>query len=154
MIYSYQAGLPWERIIDDSFRATLISKSTEPIELNVEHADRITYPDDEYLLKLVDLYRQKYSDSKMDVVIGIDDGATDILLNYGEELFPGVPIVFVGADRKTLQRDFLKPNMTSLVWGRIFRVQWTSFARCYLKPGNFYYFRFRIRRPRGAENSA
>jgi hypothetical protein len=41
IIYSYHEGLPWERIIDDSFRATLVSKSTEPIELNVEHADRI-----------------------------------------------------------------------------------------------------------------
>ncbi len=53
----------------------------------------------------------------MDVVIGIDDEATDILLKYGEELFPGVPIVFVTAERKTLQRDSLKPNMTSLLWG-------------------------------------
>jgi PAS domain S-box-containing protein len=53
----------------------------------------------------------------MDVVIGIDDEATDILLQYGEKLFPGVPIVFVTAERKTLKRDSLKPNMTSLLWG-------------------------------------
>jgi len=45
VIYSYHEGLPWERIIDDSLRATLKSKSTEPIELNVEHADRIRYPE-------------------------------------------------------------------------------------------------------------
>ena len=49
VIYSYHECLPWERIIDDSFRATLVSKSTEPIELNVEHADRIRYPGDAYL---------------------------------------------------------------------------------------------------------
>jgi len=53
----------------------------------------------------------------MDVVIGVDDEATDILLKYGEELFPGVPVVFLSAVRKTLQRDSLKPNMTSLLWG-------------------------------------
>lgn len=117
IIYSYHEGLPWERIIDDSFRATLVSKSTEPIELNVEHADRIRYPGDIHLQEFVDLCRSKYSHPKMDVVIGIDDEAADILLKYGEELFPGVPIVFVTAERKTLQRDFLKPNMTSLLWG-------------------------------------
>jgi chemotaxis protein methyltransferase CheR len=117
VIYSYHEGLPWERLIDDSLRATLVSKSTEPIELNVEHADRIRYPGDAYLQNFVNLLRRKYSHSKMDVVIGVDDEATDILLKYGEELFPGVPIVFLSAERKTLQRDSLKPNMTSLLWG-------------------------------------
>jgi len=53
IIYSYHEGLPWERLIDDSLRATLASKSTEPIELNVEHADRIRYPGDAYLQNFV-----------------------------------------------------------------------------------------------------
>jgi len=117
IIYSYHEGLPWERLLDDSLRATLALKSTEPIELNVEHADRIRYPGDAYLQNFIDLIRRKYSHPKMDVVIGVDDEATDILLQYGEELFPGVPIVFVTAERKTLKRDSLKPNMTSLLWG-------------------------------------
>ena len=117
IIYSYHEGLPWERLIDDSLRATLASKSTEPIELNVEHADRIQYPGDVYLQNFVDFLRHKYSQPKMDVVIGVDDEATDILLKYGDELFPGVPVVFLTAERKTLQRDSLKPNMTSLLWG-------------------------------------
>lgn len=117
IIYSYHEGLPWERLIDDSLRATLASKSTEPIELNVEHADRIRYPGDSYLKNFVDLLRHKYSQPKMDVVIGVDDEATDILLKYGDELFPGFPVVFLTAERKTLQRDSLKPNMTSLLWG-------------------------------------
>jgi PAS domain S-box-containing protein len=117
VIYSYHEGLPWERLIDNSLRATLASKATGPIELNVEHADRIRHPGDVYLQNFVDLLRHKYSHSNLDVVIGIDDEATDILLRYGEELFPGVPTVFVTAERKTLLRDSLKPNMTSLLWG-------------------------------------
>ena len=117
IIYSYHEGLPWEKTIDDSLRATLASKSGEPIELNVEHADRIRHPDDAYLDNFVDRLRHKYAQPKMDVVIGIDDEATDILLNYGEEIFPGVPVVFVTAERKTMQRDALKSNMTSLLWG-------------------------------------
>ena len=117
IIYSYHEGLPWENLIDDSLRATLASKSTEPIELNVEHADRIRYPDDAYLQSFVDLLRHKYSHPQMDVVIGVDDEATGILLKYGEELFPGVPVVFLTAERKSLQRDSLKSNTTSLLWG-------------------------------------
>ncbi len=87
IIFSYHEGLPWERIIDDSLRETFTSKSTSPIELHVEHMDRVRYTDDEYRLKLVDLCGCKYSNPKMDVVIGIDDEDTDILLKYGEELF-------------------------------------------------------------------
>jgi PAS domain S-box-containing protein len=117
VIYSFHEGLPWERIIDENLRATLAAKSTEPIELNVEHADRIRYPGDAYLQKFVDLLRHKYSRLKMDIVIGIDDEATDMLLKHGEELFPGVPTVFVTAERKALLRDSLKSNMTSFLWG-------------------------------------
>jgi PAS domain S-box-containing protein len=117
VIYSYYEGLLWERLIDDSLRATLEANSTDPIDVNVEHTDRVSYPENEYLLKLIDLYGRKYSDPKMDLVIGIDDEATEILLKYGEELFPGVPMVFVTAERKDLQRNALKPNMTSLFWG-------------------------------------
>lgn len=53
----------------------------------------------------------------MDVVIGVDDEATDILLEHGDKLFAGVPLAFLTAERKTLQRDSLKSNMTSLLWG-------------------------------------
>jgi ABC-type uncharacterized transport system substrate-binding protein len=66
---------------------------------------------------LVNLYRHKYSHPKIDLVIGVGDEATEILLKHGEELFPQIPMVFVTAERKTLRRAFLKPNMTSLLWG-------------------------------------
>jgi len=98
VIYSYHEGLPWERLIDDSLRATLASKSTGPIELNVEHADRIRYPDDAYLQNFVDLLRHKYSHPQLDVVIAVDDEATDILFKHGQKLFPGVPVVFLTAE--------------------------------------------------------
>ena len=61
IIYTYHEGLPWERILDDSLRATLASKSSEPIELNVEHSDRVRYPDDAHLQNFIDLLRHKYS---------------------------------------------------------------------------------------------
>jgi len=117
VIYSYHEGLPWERIIDDNMRATFAAKATGPIELNVEHADRVRHPGNVYLQNFIDLLQHKYSHKKMDVVIGIDDEATDILLKYGNKLFPGITMIFVTAERKTLHRNSLKPNMTSLLWG-------------------------------------
>ena len=116
VIFSHHDGLLWSKRVDDSLRATLASKLTAPIELNVEHADRVRYPSEAYLNNFIDMLRHKYTHPKMDVVIAFGDEATGILLKHGDALFPGTPVVFLTAERKTLQRDFLKPNMISLLW--------------------------------------
>jgi PAS domain S-box-containing protein len=117
LLFSYHEGLPWENLIYESFRNTLALQSDFLIEINIEHTDRVRYADDAYRHKLFDLYRYKYSHPKMDLIIGVGDEAVDMLLKYGEKLFSEIPIVLITAEHKTLQRDFLKPNMTSLLWG-------------------------------------
>jgi PAS domain S-box-containing protein len=117
VLFSYHEGLPWENLVDESLRNTLASQSTFLIEINVEHTNLNRYRDDAFRHKLVDLYRYKYSHPKMDLIIATGDEAVDWLLNYGEKLFPEIPIVLVTGEHKTLQSDILKPNMTSLVWG-------------------------------------
>ena len=117
VLYSYHEGLPWDELIDESFRNTLAFQSDFSIEINVEHTDRLRYADDEYRHKLIDLYRHKYSHPKMDLIIGVDDEAVDMLLDFGEKVFPEIPTVLITAEPKTLQKDLLKPNMTSLLWG-------------------------------------
>jgi PAS domain S-box-containing protein len=117
VLFSYHEGLPWENLVDESLRNTLASQSTFLIEINIEHTNLVTYADDAYRHKLVDLYRYKYSRPKMDLIIGVGDEAVDMLLDYGETLFPEIPTVLISGERKTLQRDFIKPNMTSLIWG-------------------------------------
>jgi signal transduction histidine kinase len=116
LLYSYHEGLPWEKRIDESFRNTLASQAAFSIEINVEHTDRVRFADSEYRHKLIDLYRYKYSHPGMDLVIGVDDEAVEMLLDYGEKLFPGIPIVLITAEGKTPHRDLLKPHMISLLW--------------------------------------
>jgi signal transduction histidine kinase/ABC-type uncharacterized transport system substrate-binding protein len=116
LLFSYHEGLPWEERIDESFRNTLASQTAFSIEINVEHTDRVRFADSEYRRKLIDLYRYKYSHPGMDLVIGVDDEAVKMLLDYGEKVFPGIPIVLITAEGKTPQRDLLKPHMISLLW--------------------------------------
>ena len=47
----------------------------------------------------VDLLRHKYSDPKMDVVVGVDDEAADILLGYRDELIGGESLVGIVPER-------------------------------------------------------
>jgi len=117
VMFSYHEGLPWETRIEENLYTTLASTPDLNIELNIEHTDLVRYHEKGYLKKLEDLYRHKYSNPKMDLIIGFDDEAVGILLDYGEKLFPEIPMVLITAEHKTGERDFLKPNMTSLLWG-------------------------------------
>ena len=73
VLFSYHEGLPWENLVDESLRNTLASQSIFLIEINIEHTNLVTYADDAYRHKLVDLYRYKYSRSEMDLIIGVGD---------------------------------------------------------------------------------
>jgi two-component system cell cycle sensor histidine kinase/response regulator CckA len=117
VLYSYHESLPWERLLDERLRATIASKATFHAEIDSEHMNLVTYTDDVYLHKLVDLYRYKYSNRTMDLVIGVGDEAVDLLFDYGDELFPRVPTVFVMVEGLFPQRNFSGPDRISLEWG-------------------------------------
>ncbi len=117
LILFYRQGVPWPDLIADSLRENLVGKSPHPVDLNIEYTDRGRYPDDAYLQKLLDIYRHKYANPPMHLVIGVGDEAADILIEHGEALFGKIPMVIVSANPKTLRRDFLKSHMTSVLWG-------------------------------------
>ena len=112
-----RADLPWLNILSQSLQAALQSTSPYPVDLHIEYTDQGRYPDDIHLQKLTELYRLKYVDAPMDLVIGVGDEAADFLVEYGVRLFGEIPMIIISANPKTLQRDFLKSNMTSLLWG-------------------------------------
>jgi PAS domain S-box-containing protein len=116
VLFSYHEGLSYERLINESLRDTLASQSVFSIQVNTEHTNLNKYADDAYRRKLFDLYRYKYSHPKMDLVFGIGDEAVNMLLDYGEKLFPEIPMVFLTSYRNMLRKDFLKPNTISLQW--------------------------------------
>ena len=86
VIMFYRQGVPWTDLVIKSLRTNLVSKSPSSVELNIEYADRERYPDDTYLKKLVELYRHKYFQPPMDLVIGVGDEAADILIAYGDRV--------------------------------------------------------------------
>jgi len=116
VISFFNAGVLWANHVAESLRTNLESESPYPIELHIEFADLVYYNDEAYRQKLIDLYRYKYSRPQMDLVIGMGDEEADFLIAYGEDLFGKIPKVIVSVNPKRLQRDFLQPNMTSLVW--------------------------------------
>ena len=116
LVSFFHPGVPWANHVVESLRTNLESESPYPIDLHIEYADLVYFNDEAYRQKLIELYRYKYSHPQIDLVIGMGDEEVNFLISYAEDLFGTIPMVLVSANPKRLQRDSLKPHMTSLVW--------------------------------------
>ncbi len=108
----YHGRIMWSK----AFARTL--SQSRPIPSTCTSSMRIlsTTMNEVYRQKLIELYRYKYSRPQMDLVIGMGDEEVNFLISYAEDLFGTIPMVIVSANPNRLQRDSLKPHMTSLVW--------------------------------------
>ncbi len=115
VLHAYHTGYKWTddimRGIASSLRPSIIDDVDEAgrytegnIELHVEYMDTKRIYNPTYLATLVELYRHKYQDLPMDVIISSDDNAFNFLLEHRETLWPGVPVVFCGVNYFTSTR--------------------------------------------------
>jgi PAS domain S-box-containing protein len=85
------------------------------IKVDIEYLDMGRFNDDHYVRLLLDVYRYKYSKLKPDLIITTFNAALDMMLRYGAELFPGVPIVFSDVERSFLESRSMGPNTTGVL---------------------------------------
>lgn len=69
------------------------------LEVFIEYLDTKRYVEKSYFQQIKQLFRYKYKDKSIDVIIISDDNALDLVLGTNEECFPNVPFVFCGVDR-------------------------------------------------------
>ncbi len=96
-INSYHRGYKFSDDITAGIEKSLHTYSSD-IELLVEYLDAKRLESDAYFDELARLYRIKYAHRKLDLIISSDDAALNFLFKYADELFPGVPVVFCGAN--------------------------------------------------------
>ncbi len=102
---------------DTVFQAALTTDSTERINLYNEYTDLWRFTDDDYARTLRDFYRQKYAGQRFDVIVVESPPALKFLLAYGEELFPGTPVVFCVIEQRLIEGLTMKPNFTGVLAG-------------------------------------
>ncbi len=96
LIHSYHIGYKWT---DDIMRGiTDVFKGTGGVDLRVEYLDAKRISDEKYLDQVFQLYKTKYQNTHLDVIMSSDDAALNFLFKYADRLFPKVPVVFVGAN--------------------------------------------------------
>jgi signal transduction histidine kinase len=82
--------------------------------VDTETLDLARVRDESYLRDLGDIFRRKYVNPKPQLIVPTYTPALQFLLDYGEKLFPGVPILFLGADRQFVATRKLPPHLTGI----------------------------------------
>lgn len=98
LLNSYHPQYKWTQELTRGVQETLVPSI--PMEnLHIEFMDERRFSDDvAYKTKLVSLFKYKYRQYSPDIIITSDDYAYDFMIEYGEVLFPGTPMVFSGVN--------------------------------------------------------
>jgi len=113
VIYPYEPEPTLLNSFDQTLRSTLASNPKISVRFYAEYLDLMRFPDEPHQRQLAEYFRIKYADRKIDLIIpmGIP---LEFLLKYGEQVFPGTPIVFTSLANQRLKDYTLRPNMTGL----------------------------------------
>jgi len=96
----------------------LSAATSDRIDFYEEYTDFWEFSGDSYKELLHGFYRQKYERQKFDLIIAQSPEVLSFLVKYGDELFPGTPIVFGTTDKTRFEsiRASLKPNVTGVLF--------------------------------------
>ena len=94
---SYHNGYAWSDNLLEGFKERIMD-SPYSIMLQVEYLDSKKFPYDEAIDHVIDLFKRKFSNTDFDLIAVSDNDAFNFIRSYGEDLFPGVPVVFVGVN--------------------------------------------------------
>ena len=115
VLHSFHKGQEWN---DDLSRGIIDGFANQEVELHFEYMDAKRFPEDEQFSNLYQLYRYKYRQNPVDVIVSTDESALDFLLKFREDLFPDTPVVFCGVkylDGNKLFVERLITGITELV---------------------------------------
>lgn len=96
LLNSYHPQYHWTHANSQGIQQELSSVVADE-DLYIEFMDSRRFVDDPiHRQALAHLYQHKYSQLKPDIIISTDDFALDFLLQYRDNIFPGIPIVYNG----------------------------------------------------------
>lgn len=104
-------GAPGIFLVNRAIRATFASQTHGHIDVRSEYVDTSRRRDAEFMRTHVSLLRQKYAGRKIDLVIAGLSSGLDFALDNREDLFPGVPIVFVAVDEREARTRRIPPDV-------------------------------------------
>ncbi|MFO1304761.1 MAG: ABC transporter substrate binding protein [Burkholderiales bacterium] len=120
MLHSFRAALPINANFTSGVSRGLATIAGTPVEIDSESLDLSRFDDEVYVEKLKEVFRLKYRERRPDVIIPTYTPALRFILDHGEELFPGVPIVFCASDMEYIAGRELPSHVTGVTVKRDF----------------------------------
>ena len=104
-------GAPGNALVLAGIRSTFAAASSEHIQIRNEYLDlsRFQAPDQRQFL--VTFLSKKYAGQKIDLVMAGLGSSLDFVLQHRDEIFPGVPVVFIAVDQQELENRTLPPDV-------------------------------------------
>ena len=110
-------GAPGTVLVNKALRSTFAGQSPGPIEVSNEYVDTSRLRDTEFMAAQVSLLKRKYAGRRVDLVIAGLSAGLDFVLQYRDEMFPGVPIVHVAVDGREVKARRLPPDVIGVpIW--------------------------------------
>ena len=95
-LYGSRPDLPSNVIVDEIIRSTLERELGPRLDFYAEFLDTARWPEGEAQVAVHEFIRRKYAQRKLSVIIAVARPAINFMRIYGDELFPGVPVVAYG----------------------------------------------------------
>ena len=93
LLYSYGDGIPAYQQATRAFLSTMSEGGVSTNNLFLEYLDLERKKDTEHYGNLITLFRHKYQEKKIDLVVTVHTMALKFILNEGKDLFPGTPVL-------------------------------------------------------------
>jgi signal transduction histidine kinase len=106
---------PGTAVFDAAIRDVLHSNAAQPVNYFAEYLESEVFPAETASLGLHDYIRQKFTGRRIDVVIANTTPALEFVLSYRDELFAGVPVVFVAGQLPDAALERPGPGLTGVV---------------------------------------
>ncbi|HEY5525920.1 MAG TPA: hypothetical protein VIK26_11385 [Clostridium sp.] len=90
-------SIDWTGQITSAIKAEFVN-SKKDIDVKIQYLDSGYNINEDYWKLLYKVYKYKFTNTKFDVVIALDDNAFEFLRKYGDTLIPNTPVVFCGVN--------------------------------------------------------
>ena len=113
VLYPVSDSQPGIFLHDQGLRSSF-KASREHIVLYNEYLDSVRFPDVEHQRRRAEFLRDKYADTKIDLVISPLAPSLDFVLKYRDVFAPGVPVVFSVIEQRELKDQDLGPGIAGV----------------------------------------
>jgi len=94
ILFEGRKDLPAYVLAEEGMRVSLEKSTDFQFEYYIEYMDYYRFKDASYQENLLSLYREKYADKKIDLILADGYHALEFAVALSDEIFPQTPVVF------------------------------------------------------------